>query len=216
MTPTLTRSLAATAAIAILLSALVVLPGRSGSAQPKGAPEVEPAEMSSRILNCRRCHLNPLPEDRANGTTNFVMLTESQIWHDLDLHSLAHAHIRPSETGGPGGKPNLAWEMQQVLAPHRPEGYRVDRAAECLTCHATDLTVRRDQPVALSAKKFEDFDWKSGVTCEACHGKADDWIGPHFSADWRKVSPEDKAKRGLVDLRDPYTRATVCASCHVG
>jgi hypothetical protein len=218
MTPILPRSLAATAAFAILVSALVVLPGPQGSAQPKGAPDAEPAagEMSARILNCRRCHLNPLPEDRANGTTDFIKLTESQTWHDLDLHSLAHAHIRPSETGGPGGKPNLAWEMQQVLAPHRPEGYRVDRAAECLTCHATDLTAHRNPHVPLAEKKFDDFDWKSGVTCEACHGKADDWIGPHFSADWRKVSPEDKAKRGLVDLRDPYTRAATCAACHVG
>ena len=30
------------------------------------------------------------------------------------------------------------------------------------------------------------------------------------------VSPEDKKKRGLRDLRDPATRATLCLSCHVG
>ena len=215
MTPLLTRSLAAAAAVSTLLTALVGLPGSPGAAQePKAEPAA--AEMSPRILNCRRCHLNPLPEDRAAGVTDFVMLTESQAWHDLDLHALAHANIRPSETGGPGGKPNLAWEMQQVLTPHRPAGYRVDQAAECLTCHATDLTIGRDPPVALAAKKVADFDWKSGVTCEGCHGRADEWIGPHFSSDWRKVSPEDKSKRGLVDLRDPYTRAMKCASCHVG
>ena len=218
MTPTLIRSLAAAGLSLALLAAVALTGGPDGVAQEaKGGPAKEPALTgpSLRVLNCRRCHRAPL-DDEAKAVTEFVTLTESQVWHDLDLHARAHANITPSEAGGPSGKPNLAWEMQQVLAPHRPKGYQVHQAAECLTCHATDLTARQTPPIALTAKKTEDFDTLSGVSCEACHGRSDKWIGPHFSVEWRQVSPADKTGLGLVDLRDPYVRAKTCASCHIG
>jgi hypothetical protein len=210
MSPTLTRWLVAATATGALAATAYWTDGPEALAQP--AKDVVESG-SPRVANCRRCHWSPLPEDKANGVTDFVMLTESQIWHDYDLHVLAHANITPSETGG---KPNLAWQMQEVLknSPSRKgKDYHVDRAAECLACHAVDLTVGRKP---LAEKTVDDFDTKSGVSCEACHGLADDWIGPHFFAKWRQVPPADKTKRGQVDLRDPYTRALQCASCHVG
>jgi Cytochrome c554 and c-prime len=210
MSPTLTRWLVAATATGALATTACWTDGPEAFAQP--AKDVAEGG-SPRVANCRRCHWSPLPEDKANGVTDFVMLTESQIWHDHDLHALAHANIVP---GAMDGKPNLAKQMQDILAnsPSRKgKDYHVDRAVECLACHAVDLTVGRKP---LAEKTVDDFDTKSGVSCEACHGLADDWIGPHFFAKWRQVSPADKAKRGLVDLRDPYTRALQCASCHVG
>lgn len=210
MSPTLTRWLVAATATGALVATACWTDGPVALAQP--AKDVVEGG-SPRVANCRRCHWSPLPEDKANGVTDFVKLTESQIWHDHDLHALAHSNIVPGEMDG---KPNLAKQMQDILAnsPSRKgKDYHVDRAVECLACHAVDLTVGHKP---LSEKTADDFDTKSGVSCEACHGLADDWIGPHFFAKWRQVPPADKAKRGQVDLRDPYTRALQCASCHVG
>jgi hypothetical protein len=211
MTPTLTRWLAAATAAGALAAAACWTDGPEAAAQPANGPT---EGGSPRVANCRRCHGSPLPEDKANGVTDFVMLTESQVWHDEDLHALAHVNIVPGETGG---KPNLAKQMQDVLAnspPRKGRDYHVAQAAECLACHAVDLSVGRKP---LAEKTADDFDPKSGVSCEACHGLADDWIGPHFVAKWRQVPPSEKSdKYHQVDLRDPYVRAGKCASCHVG
>jgi hypothetical protein len=103
--------------------------------------------------------------------------------------------------------------MQEILKPHRPEGYAVDTAAECLTCHAVD---RRPGPVA-AGKDEGRFFTAAGVSCEACHGLVtDEWIGKHIQKSWRDRSPTEKWEARQVDLRDPYTRAVRCASCHVG
>ena len=178
--------------------------------------------------HCANCHAGPLneEEERANpqgfrgyqrykqqGVHEFIRLNENRIWETDDLHSQAYANIDPTKSGN-----ELAARMQRVLAAHRPAGYAIHKAAECLTCHAVDLTVGRAPAVSLADKKFEDFEPRYGVSCEACHGLAEQWIGPHaFQAEaWRKTSPEDKAKKGLNDLRDPYVKAMKCASCHIG
>src|SRR5439155_22902803 len=85
--------------------------------------------------------------------------------------------------------------------------------AGCLNCHAMrnlfDKTVFNEKAVKLD-----------GVSCGGCHGPSADWIGPHNSPSdpekWRLLSPEDKAKRGFADLRDPLNRAVLCFSCHIG
>jgi hypothetical protein len=211
MTATLIRRLTAVVAGAILTIALVGLDSSETIAQPVKADDE--ATGSPRVANCRRCHRAPLPEDEKNGVTKFITLTESETWRHHDLHALAYANIVPRETDG---TPNLAARMQKVLEPHRPKGYVVNQAAECLVCHATDLSDPRKPEVPLSAKTAAHFDTESGVSCEACHGLSNDWVGPHFNREWRDVLPANKSAKGLVDLRDPYTRALKCASCHVG
>ena len=59
---------------------------------------------------------------------------------------------------------------------------------------------------------------EKGVSCEACHGPASNWIDDHWHPNkWRTaLTRQEKTARGLVDLRDAVTRAEVCLSCHVG
>lgn len=199
-----------------LLAVIVATGGRDGHAQDAKEAKSTPAVASQRILNCQRCHTAPLPGDEAAGITSFVTLTEFKVWHEQDLHATAYENIVPNQTGGPGGRPNQAWEMEQRLKPHRPAGYKVNAAAECLTCHAVDLTMHRQPAVPLADKKLSDFDTLSGVSCEACHGLADNWESPHARPKWRQVMPEEKEKAGQVDLRDPQKRTLKCASCHIG
>ncbi|HEX3147615.1 MAG TPA: multiheme c-type cytochrome [Gemmataceae bacterium] len=215
MTPTRTRWLAGIAACGALAFAALLLPGGDGYAQAPKAPAGASEPLSA--LHCIGCHGGPdTPAYKAYAQekrTDFVLLTEYPTWHDRDLHALAFENITPNEKGGPDGKGNLAWTMQETLKPHRPAGYQVNAAAECLTCHSVD---RKPGPV-LAGNVEGRFHTATGVSCEACHGLVtDEWIGRHIQTSWRDKTPAEKWDVRQVDLRDPYTRAMKCASCHVG
>jgi hypothetical protein len=205
MTPTRIRTLAAGISIAALTAALVAFPEPRGAAQEPKAARSEPLS----ALHCIGCHGGPeSPAYKAYAQekrTEFVRLDEYPIWHDQDLHAVAFEHLTPK----PG---TLAGRMQDVLKRVRPEGYAVNTAAECLTCHSVD---RKPGPATGPAEGR--FYTAHGVGCEACHGLVtDEWIGRHILLSWRDKTPAEKWEARQVDLRDPYTRAVKCASCHVG
>ncbi len=84
--------------------------------------------------------------------------------------------------------------------------------ASCLSCHAVNVDASQcaeGDPLKVQEK---------GVSCQACHGPASQWIDDHWHPNkWRKaLTREQKTAKGLVDLRDAVTRAEVCLSCHVG
>ncbi|MBW3540367.1 MAG: cytochrome c family protein [Planctomycetes bacterium] len=79
----------------------------------------------------------------------------------------------------------------------------------CLNCHAVT-------PGATRHEEKHEFTLHDGVSCEACHGPAEDWLSAHKRADWNERSPEEKAALGFYNTKDLLTRARVCASCHVG
>ena len=82
--------------------------------------------------------------------------------------------------------------------------------ARCLNCHATV-----EQP--LTGTVVSDYLHHDGVGCEACHGAARDWIGPHVTAAWKRLPAAQKLSLGYVDLASSLTqRANRCAECHVG
>lgn len=82
--------------------------------------------------------------------------------------------------------------------------------ARCLNCHATV-----EQP--LTGTVPVNFLHHDGVGCEACHGAARDWIGPHVTSDWKSLPATAKAALGYVELGSSLTeRARRCAECHVG
>ena len=220
MTPTLIRSLAAAGLSLALLAAFVLLPGGGTAQEPKVAPAKAVGAASELLsaVHCIQCHSGPgSPGYQAyqkERRTEFILLAEYPIWHDHDLHALAYQHVTPDPKGGTDGTGNLAWTMQVVLKPHRPEGYAVNTAAECLTCHAVD---RRPGPLAAGKAEPDRFFTDAGVSCEACHGLVtDEWIGKHIQKSWRDRTPAEKWGARQVDLREPYTRAMKCASCHVG
>ena len=182
----------------------------------KAAAEARSKPLSA--LNCIGCHSGPDSEAykayAKEGRTDFIRLDEYRLWHEQDLHSRAFVNIVPNEKGL-DGKTNLAWKMQEVLCldkkrhdPAKDKHYRVDKAAECLACHAT----------AVADEKPPRFHTANGVSCEACHGSVDSkWLGEHLDPSWRDKPPTDKRTQyGQIDLRDPQTRAERCASCHIG
>ena len=51
-----------------------------------------------------------------------------------------------------------------------------------------------------------------GVACEACHGPAEKWLGPHT----RPNSHAESVRTGMIDTKDLAVRAKTCMACHVG
>ena len=72
------------------------------------------------------------------------------------------------------------------------------KATECLACHAAGSPGR-----SLS----------DGVACEACHGPAEQWLGPHVG---EGQTHAQNVALGMVDTKDLETRARMCLECHVG
>ncbi len=218
MKPTFVRF----AAASILgLAGLALTTTRDGAAQePKGEGKAGVIRQVYSAHHCIGCHggetLSPAQfrEFKKESVDKFIKLNEYETWLQQDLHASAWENITPKVD--PDGKPNLAARMQAILgqSPDRGKDYKVAAAAECLTCHAVDLQPGRVKgPREPAGDRFQT---SNGVSCESCHGFAENWFGPHTLKTWRDKGPNAKTGLGLVDLRDPYTKAMKCASCHVG
>jgi Cytochrome c554 and c-prime len=89
--------------------------------------------------------------------------------------------------------------LEEARAKRMGEILKLDatRDKRCTVCH-----------VAGSPEKTR----SDGVACEACHGPAEKWLGPHTRPD----SHAESVRTGMIDTRDPAIRARTCMACHVG
>ena len=76
-------------------------------------------------------------------------------------------------------------------------------APKCLACHTLDA------PEAQQARTFV----SEGVSCEACHGPASAWLGPHTTRGWTHAQ---SVQAGMLDTRDVVKRTEICLTCHLG
>jgi hypothetical protein len=76
-------------------------------------------------------------------------------------------------------------------------------ARVCLDCHVHNVPV---------ARRGERFLLKDGIGCEACHGPAERWIGPHVNG----LDGDERVALGMTPTWDPEQRAVLCLSCHQG
>ena len=72
----------------------------------------------------------------------------------------------------------------------------------CLNCHANNVP---------KEKRAKNFMISDGVTCEACHGGAEKWLGIHVSGVGGR---EENIKAGQYPTEEPLARAKLCLSCH--
>lgn len=93
------------------------------------------------------------------------------------------------------------------------EGYRQFHDA-CLTCHGgvtPGQTKERPEGTFTSAQ--------IGIDCLYCHqdGTESAWEDEHYSNDaWRLAAPKYKSERGMKDLVNTASQASMCLDCHVG
>lgn len=76
-------------------------------------------------------------------------------------------------------------------------------ASKCLACHGLDVPERQQ------ARSFEN----EGVSCEACHGPASGWLGPHTTRNWTHAQ---SVQLGMHDTKDLVKRTERCLTCHLG
>src|SRR5205823_3686488 len=80
----------------------------------------------------------------------------------------------------------------------------------CLSCHvAPDYDVNKPP---CDAPYFK----TDGVSCESCHGPAQDWLARHHLDAWKNETRAEKNRLGMTDTQSLAGRAQLCARCHVG
>ena len=76
--------------------------------------------------------------------------------------------------------------------------------ARCTSCHAP----LQEVPENL---RGENFKVSEGVSCESCHGPAENWLRSHTRHDYTVA---DRTAAGMRDLQNLYVRANTCVACH--
>ncbi len=123
--------------------------------------------------------------------------------------------------GGGGEKQNqfLVWSLKDFHSQRPAATLTTARAKQiadaldikdatantrCTTCHAP----LHEVPENL---RGEDFKVSEGVSCESCHGPAENWLRSHTRHDYTIA---DRTAAGMRDLQNLYVRANTCVACH--
>lgn len=112
------------------------------------------------------------------------------VWSLRDFHSQ-----RPFATLTTARSKQIA-EVLQIKDPANE--------SRCTSCHAP----LREVP---EARRGEAFRMSEGVSCESCHGAAENWLRGHTRPDWTHA---DRTFAGMRDVKNLYVRANTCAACH--
>jgi hypothetical protein len=182
------RVCAAAAGALLALGCWLVVRAVAEAQPPGGAPR---GARYDGAVRCKDCHTQQTTLEQG-ASLSFVMLDEYAIWKTLDKHAQAYAVLR-----GERGQQMSKLLKSDVLKPE----------TGCLNCHAMN---------ALKTSPQETFNPEDGVSCGGCHGPSSGWLTEHTQPAWRKLSPREKAERGMKDVRDPETRSKLCMSCHIG
>jgi Cytochrome c554 and c-prime len=181
----------------VCFATLVIFGWRLAEVSPTQAGNARKYEFWD-VSTCIGCHQAPPDAGKkpAPYNTDFARLSEYATWKTEDRHAQAYAVLK-----GPRGQ-----RIGRLLGI---DVTNVKEGAMCLGCHATNF---------LPGHEGDGFYLGDGVSCDGCHGPAGRWISEHSLKwqSWRKLSPGQKAARDMFDVRDPWKRADLCTSCHVG
>ena len=123
--------------------------------------------------------------------------------------------------GGGGAKQDqfLVWSLKDFHSQRPPATLATARAkqiadalnlkdptadARCTICHAPLNSVPDNV-------RGQDFKVSEGVSCESCHGSAENWLRAHTRKDYTLA---DRTTAGMRDLQNLYVRANTCVACH--
>ena len=118
-----------------------------------------------------------------------VLQNEAITWRKHDHHARAYKTL---------GK-ERALRIAKNLGIEDPQ-----KDDTCLNCHANNVP---------KAKRAKNFTLNDGVTCEACHGGAEKWLGVHVAGVGGR---KENIEAGQYPTEQPIARAKLCLSCHYG
>lgn len=106
----------------------------------------------------------------------------------------------------------LARRIEQALHPEA-RSPRPQTDSLCLRCHVHPAfdTQPMQQRAGATLFRLED-----GVSCEACHGPAGQWLAAHFRDGWTTLPAAERLALGQYDTRSLPGRIRLCVDCHVG
>ena len=117
-----------------------------------------------------------------------ILQTEYSTWIAQDRHARAAEVL---------GNP-VSVRMAKILGLGA-----ANTAPKCLACHSLEA------PEGRQARTFVN----EGVSCEACHGPASAWLGPHTTKGWTHAQ---SVQLGMYDTKDLVKRTERCLTCHLG
>ncbi len=144
----------------------------------------EPTFVGAASCGSGNCHGKVAPELRST-----VLRNEHRTWSVESRHARAYQTLLTAQAR------QIATTLGLSAAHTSPT---------CLGCHST--------PTA-ELQRGARFRTSDGVSCEACHGPAGEWLVSHRD---QNVSSAAERGRGMTQLADPAIRAAVCVGCHIG
>src|SRR5713226_2136904 len=139
--------------------------------------------------SARACHggLNPLSEQT-------LQQNEHTTWLTLDKHAQAYLVLFEERSQ----------KITRYIPNTKGEKVPAHKNDRCLACHTNKLSPTDAEASPLLAEELH-----AGVGCEACHGGARDWLGPHTKPGWTRTL-------GLTPTWSIVGYAEKCVGCHVG
>lgn len=163
---------------------LLVMIVIAGLAQPAWAAGKPHKAVGSATCGTSTCHAAEEP-----WPNSAVTQKEFLVWKQRDPHARAYTALQSDKGRRIARRLGLGNAAEAKL---------------CLSCH--NYTPKSGQ--------FEpNFSHTEGVSCEACHGAASNWLGVHQSGLYFYGKNIEK---GMYPTTEPRHRAELCLSCHVG
>lgn len=186
------RHLCASAVVVVLVLGVISPP--LGVGQPRAPLQTSGSASSGAqrffyigVESCAgsTCHGSVTPQ---KAPRTGIRQTEHTQWLTKDKHAKAYAVLLKDRSI------QMAKNLKMAEPPSKSD--------RCLVCHA--LAVPKE--LRSASYKVED-----GVSCEACHGQAEGWLGTHIAR-----GQAASLSMGMYDTRNLVKRAEKCVSCHVG
>ena len=140
--------------------------------------------MGAATCASSNCHGGVKPK-----SSSVVLQNEYTTWFRHDAHARAYEVLREEDS--------------KIIAKHLGLG-SPENEPLCLSCHATFV------PSQVKGPKFRLSD---GVSCESCHGAAENYLKTHTT---KGRTNKDNIKDGMKDLASLDVRSKVCLDCHAG
>jgi hypothetical protein len=190
-----TRTLGPAAGLALAVVAGLGWPRAPAEPVPPRTTTVVPAPVGLAGCAAAACHGAPPSRFGADGHPERWRCSAAQ-WSAADPHRHAYAV--------------LDGELAEHIMARYAGGRPATAEPRCLACHTNPSLAGDTTPAPFIALRAE------GVSCEACHGGAGGWVGPHTT--WRTAADREVGydRHGMAKLFDLGVRAEVCLGCHVG
>jgi hypothetical protein len=171
----------------VLLVVLLIV--QTGICDPTFTAPSLPTDSQDKHLGNATCGSAFCHDAAQPWKTSAVMQNEFSQWKAHDPHAKAYNTLTSDAAKKIANNLNIATPEQEK---------------RCLDCHANNVSVE---------KRGRQFSITDGVSCEACHGGADRWLGVHVSGTGDHAQ---NIASGMYPTDKPQARAALCASCHVG